>query len=214
MTDNDEQANKSPGADGNPSAKDGGACAPGLPANPKSNPDDDEKQSPPDRDPNEEHLTLQEELQIEDLSRCIYFKDNKLFAAAGPGIPLLQVNTDGTFVSLSPDLPYRQQVDKDVVVEWDEHGRLVDALGQTRKVTGMKYKGQQLYYVNKKHPDNDQPLAAWFDDDWKQHYLYLRVQDQNTGEVRQTILSGAMVVKIRHRMIDGELSTFEELVSD
>lgn len=148
--------------------------------------------------------SLKDELEVEDLSRCIYFKDSKIFAAAGPGLPLLQVNTDGTFVSLAPDLPYRQEVDEDMVVKVDEHGRLLDPLGQLRKLTGMKYKGKLLYHIYKRHPENNQHLAAWFDDDWKPHFLYL-------GE---TILSAAMVLKIRNRMIDGELGNFEEISSD
>ncbi len=148
--------------------------------------------------------SLKEELQIEDLSRCIFFKDSKIFAAAGPGMPLLQVNTDGTFVSLDPDQPYRQEVDEDVRVEADEHGRLLDPLGQLRKLTGMKYQGKPLFFVARRHPENSQHLAAWFDEEWNAHYLYL-------GE---NILSAAMVLKIRDRMIDGELSKFEELSSD
>lgn len=150
-------------------------------------------------------LPLKEELQIEDLSRCIYFKDSKLFAAAGPGLPLLQVNTDGTFVSLDPERPYTAEVHEEVVVaKADEYGRLLDPLGQIRKLVGMKYKGNQLYYVDKYHPDSGQELAAWFDENWQPHFLYL-------GD---TVLSAFMVLKIRNRMVDGELSVFEELSSD
>ena len=166
--------------------------------------EENEEDSGGEAEENKGPKSLAEELQIEDLSRCIFFKDSKIFAAAGPGLPLLQVNTDGTFVSLDPDLPYRGEVDEDVVVSADEHGRLLDALGQIRKLTGMKYKGRPLYFVRERHPENNQNLAAWFDDDWKPHHLYL-------GE---TILSAAMVLRIRNRMIDGELSAFGEISSD
>lgn len=172
------------------------------PARSNSDEDDNDENQKADKDG---PIPLREELQIEDLSRCIYFKDSKLFAAAGPGLPLLQVNTDGTFVSLDPERPYNEVVHEEVfVARADEYGRLFDPLGQIRKLTGMKYKGNQLYYVDKYHPDNGQALAAWFDENWQPHYLYL-------GD---TILSALMVLKIRNRMVDGELSVFEELSSD
>lgn len=170
----------------------------------EDNDNDDEEEVEVEVEENKGPKSLKEELQIEDLSRCIFFKDSKIFAAAGPGLPLLQMNTDGTFVSLDPDLPYRGEVDEDVVVNSDEHGRLLDALGQLRKLTGMKYKGNPLYFVKQRHPENNQNLAAWFDENWKPHHLYL-------GE---TILSAAMVLRIRNRMVDGELSAFSEITSD
>lgn len=179
--------------------------------NPRSpGPDDDEDQDNEDQDQNDQDKdnsgpkALAEELKVEDLSRCIYFKDNKLFAAAGPGIPLLQMGADGTFLSLDPNKPYRPDVDEELTVEVDEHGRLLDPLGQVRKLTGMKFRGKQLYYLARRHPDTEQHLAAWFDESWQPHFLYL-------GE---TILSAPMILRIRSRMIDGELSSFEEISSD
>lgn len=166
--------------------------------------DDSESSSSESMNSGSEPRALGDELKVEDLSRCIYFKDNKLFAAAGPGIPLLQMGGDGTFVSLDPNLPYRPEVHEELKVETDEYGRLLDPLGQVRKLTGMKYEGKQLYYVKERHPENEQHLAAWFDDDWKAHYLYL-------GEL---VLSAAMILKIRGRMVDGEISRFEEISSD
>ncbi|MBX9687279.1 MAG: hypothetical protein K2X27_11290 [Candidatus Obscuribacterales bacterium] len=161
----------------------------------ESQSDDDEQSSEP-----EGPLTLGEELEIEDLSRCIYFKDSKIFAAAGPGLPLLQVNTDGTFVSLDPDLPYRDSIDVEVVVSQDKYGRLLNELGEVRKVVGMTYNGKQLYFVAERHPDNEQHLAAWFDDEWKPHYLYL-------GD---TLLSAPMLVnRLRNHMLSGELSELQ-----
>lgn len=165
--------------------------------------DDDEADDESDEE-NSGPKSLREELNVEDLSRCLFFKDSKLFAAAGPGMPLLQVNVDGTFVSLNPDSPYRPEVDEDVVISMDAQGRLLDPLGEVRKLTGMKYKGQALYYVNERHPENKQHLAAWFDSEGKAHFLYL-------GD---TILSAAMILKIRNRTIDGELSKFDEIRSE
>lgn len=150
--------------------------------------------------------SLREELEIEDLSCCIFYKDHKIFAAAGPGLPLLQINTDGTFVSFDPDKPYSEEIQEEVVVNADEHGRLIDALGQLRRLTGMKYKGRPLYFIKERHPENQQNLAAWFDDEMKPHFLHL-------GEM---ILSANMILKIRDRMlmVDGELCNFSEITSD
>jgi len=148
--------------------------------------------------------SLKEELNVEDLSCCIFFKDHKLFAAAGPDLPFLQMNTDGTFISLDPSQPYRQEVHEVLIVRADEHGRLFDALGQLRRLAGMTYKGVALYFVQNRHPENDQNLVAWFDDNMKPHYLYL-------GE---TILSGIMVMRARDRMLDGELSNIADITSD
>jgi hypothetical protein len=212
-----ESDNKMPGDESTPgilsqpgdsAQKDSESRSPAPQVSPRANQGDEDEDKDENDDKKAERegpLPLKEELQIEDLSRCIYFKDSKLFAAAGPGLPLLQVNTDGTFVSLDPERPYTAEVHEEVVVaKADEHGRLLDPLGQIRKLVGMKYKGNQLYYVNKYHPDNGLELAAWFDDKWQAHYLYF-------GD---TVLSASMVLKIRDRMVDGELSVFEELSSD
>jgi len=164
--------------------------------------DNDEKKKQPPGD--DEMPSLKDELHIEDLSRCIFFKDQKIFAAAGPDLPLLQMNDDGTFISLNPALPYRQEVHEEVVTQSDEYGRLYDALGQLRRLTGMKYKGRTLYFVTARHPENGQNLAAWFDDDMKPHCLFI-------GE---NVLSAIMVMRIRDRMIDGELSRFDEISSN
>jgi hypothetical protein len=165
------------------------------------NEEEDNKQAP---SAEEGPKSLKDELNVEDLSCCIFFKDQKLFAAAGPELPLLQMNTDGTFVSLPPDAPYRKEIDEVLIVTADKHGRLFDALGEIRRLVGMKYKGQTLYFMDERHPENGQNLAAWFDDDMKPHYLHL-------GD---TILSAIMVLRIRDRMIDGELSAFPEITSD
>ena len=166
----------------------------------KETPDEEEQNSKTNNGP----MSLKDELEVVDLSCCIFFKDQKIFAAAGPGLPLLQMNTDGTFISLDPNLPYRQEVHEEVIVTSDEHGRMFDALGELRKLTGMKYKGREMFFVKERHPDNGQNLAAWFDDDMNPHYLRL-------GE---TILSAIMVLRVRDRMLDGELSTFPEILSD
>ena len=168
-----------------------------------SNQDDDNRESSQD---DSRPRSLKDELQVEDLSCCIFFKDHKLFAAAGPGLPLLQMNTDGTFISYDPDLPYRQEVQEEVIVSDDEYGRLLNSLGEVRKLTGMTYKGRLLYFVKERHPENGQNLAAWFDDDMNPHYIRL-------GD---TVLSGNMILKIRDRMlmVNGELSNFPEISSD
>ncbi len=175
--------------------------------NPRCNQGEDEDESPGQNQQDEENSgpkSLKDELEIEDLSRCIFFKDSKIFAAAGPKLPLLQVNTDGTFVALPMDKPYKEEIDVEVLVRCDEHGRMLDALGDVRKLTGMKFKGRELYFISERHPENNQNLAAWFDDEWKPHRLYLS----------ESLLSAAMVLRIRNRMIDGELSTFPEITSD
>lgn len=149
-------------------------------------------------------MTLQRELEVNDLGRVMFFKDNKIFSAVGPQLPIVQLDKDGAFVSHAPDQPYREGVDEELTVVKDSYGRLMDPLGEVRKLTGMKYNGRQLYYIADRHPENGQHLAAWFDDEWKAHRLYL-------GE---SLLSAYMVLKVRYRMIDGELSAFPEISSD
>jgi hypothetical protein len=157
-------------------------------------------------DDGSEPRSLREELQIEDLSCCLFFKDQKIFAAAGPGLPLMQMNADGTFVSLDPEQPYSSEIHEEVAARADEYGRLLNPLGELCKLTGMKYNGKPLFFVKEKQPENGQHLAAWFDDGMKPHYLHL-------GD---TLLSGPMIIKIRDRMImvDGELTNFPEISSD
>lgn len=149
-------------------------------------------------------MSLQRELEVNDLGRVMFFKDNKIFSAVGPELPIVQLDKDGAFVSHAPDQPYRENVDEEMTVVHDKYGRLIDPLGEVRKLTGMKYNGQQLYYIAERHPENGQHLAAWFDDQWKAHKLYL-------GE---SLLSAYMVLKVRYRMLDGELSSFPEISSD
>lgn len=149
-------------------------------------------------------MSLQRELEVNDLGRVMFFKDNKIFSAVGPQLPIVQLDKDGAFVSHAPDQPYREGVDEEMTVVQDRYGRLIDPLGEVRKLTGMKYNGRQLYYIAERHPENGQHLAAWFDDEWKPHKLYL-------GE---NLLSAYMVLKVRYRMIDGELSAFPEIHSE
>lgn len=163
----------------------------------------DELEEPPEK-AREGPATLQEELEVTDLGRVMFFKDDKIFSAVGPDMPIVQLDKDGAFVSHAPDQPYRDGIDEDVTVVQDKYGRLLDALGEVRKLTGMKFKGKQLFYISEKHPENGQNLAAWFDDEWKAHRIYLE----------EALLSAPMVLKVRYRMIDGELSTFPEIHSD
>lgn len=173
------------------------------PGDARQNQKEEDEEEDDDDETHKRPRSLKEELQVEDLGTCAFLKGTELFAAAGPEYPLLQVNPDGTFITHAPDLPHRRQVDEDIVVRVDEHGRLLNELGELRKLVGMKYNGRQLYFVNERHPENGQSLAAWFDDDWTPHFLYL-------GD---TILSAAMVLRIRNRMIDGELNNFDEISS-
>lgn len=171
-----------------------------------SSQDADSSSSQQQNDPQEPDvpMSLQRELEVNDLGRVMFFKDNKIFSAVGPQLPIVQLDKDGAFVSHSPDQPYRADVDEDMTVEQDRYGRLIDPLGEVRKLTGMKYNGRQLYYIAERHPENGQHLAAWFDDEWKPHKIYL-------GE---NLLSAYMVLKVRYRMVDGELSAFPEIHSE
>ena len=149
-------------------------------------------------------MTLQNELEVTDLGRVMFFKDNKIFSAVGPTLPIVQLDKDGAFVTHAPDQPYREEVDEDLTVHSDEHGRLLDSLGEVRKLSGMKYHGHQLFYIKERHPENGQNLVAWFDDNWKPHRLYLDTH----------LLSGQMIIKVRDRMLDGEISAFPEIQSE
>lgn len=168
--------------------------------------DDDENQSSSSAAKKDDDgpQSLNEELDCSDLGRVMFFKDNKIFSAVGPSLPIVQLDRDGAFVSHAPDQPYRNEVDVELTVEADEHGRLLDPLGEVRKLSGMKYQGHQLYYIVERHPENQQHLAAWFDDNWNPHRLYLN----------DTILSAQMIIRVRDRMIDGEISAFPEIRSE
>lgn len=122
----------------------------------------------------------------------------------GKGFPIVELGPDGW---LSQDPKLIKHLDTPSVVierQWNEHGILLDDLGETVRLVGLKYKSRDLYLINEKDPETGHYLAAWFDENWQRHHLLLDGLP----------LTGWMIRKLQTRSIDGELSSFSELETD
>ncbi|MBY0358181.1 MAG: hypothetical protein K2W82_09290 [Candidatus Obscuribacterales bacterium] len=149
--------------------------------------------------------TADEEENIEpDIPLSGFTADGKEISYPGKGFPVVEIGADGWF-SQDPRLTRQEDVPS-VLIERrsDEHGILLDDLGERVRLVGLKFRGRDLYLINEKDAETGHYLVAWFDESWQRHHLV----------VDNLPLTVWMVRRIQTRSLDGELSTFSEIGTD
>lgn len=151
-----------------------------------------------------EVLSIADELGVEDLNRTYFRKGGREFAAAGRKTPVAEIAYDG-LVMYSPDKPLQEaeQVEE-IKVTADNLGICLNELGERRKIVGARYKGRDLYWLAETAPGTTRHYVAWFDEEWQPHKIYLE----------GVPMTSDLVVKVRNRSVNGELSAFPEISSD
>lgn len=144
---------------------------------------------------------LVDELGVEDLHRTYILKHGREFAAAGREIPVAEIDSNGLIMH-NPDAPLSARGESEIIaVQCDEHGIVLNELGDRRKVAGARYHGNDLYWHKDTVPDTTRHYVAWYDSEWNAHGLYME----------QTRLNVDIILKMRARTLNGELSIFPDL---
>lgn len=186
-------------------------------ANAASEPDDDDapqtevlEAAAPDTDDDDwdefddEEMTLADELGVEDLTDILFADRGKIFSAAGRDSPIAEFGDDGVLLR-PPQKPYLEEDPaEEIVYHVDQHGILLNELGEQRRIYGAKYKDKPIFVIGEQKPGTVKHYAAWFDAEWKAHKFY----------VQGDALTSDMVYRIRNRTHDGEISVFPEIQTD
>lgn len=142
-----------------------------------------------------------DELGVEDLHKTYVLMNGREFAAAGREIPVAEFDDFG-LVMHHPDQPLSDETVPEIISSrCNEHGIVIDELGEKRKIMGARYHGREIYWHKDIVPNSTRHFIAWYDDEWKAHALYLE-------DVR---LNVDIVLKLRGRTLNGELSIFPEI---
>ncbi len=148
--------------------------------------------------------SLVKDLGVADLSRTYVRMDGREFAAAGTKYPVVEIDYFG-MVMHHPDKPLCASDKEELIsVEHDEHGIVLNELGERRKVAGARFRGRELFWHRDTIPESTRHYVAWFDEEWKPHSIFL-VGNRLTVD---------MVLKMRSRTVNGELSVFPEVSTD
>lgn len=150
--------------------------------------------------------SLSDELKIQGLRTPITISRGRIFAAAGRSIPIAELYQQELILH-SPDRPFDDSEEKlvDAVVhQFNEQGIVLDALGNPKKMSGARFKGNPIYCLNEKHPQSGKFLAAWFDENGAAHRLKLK----------EDLLAFDLAYKVRNKTIDGEISQFPAITSE
>ncbi|MBY0547750.1 MAG: hypothetical protein K2W95_10680 [Candidatus Obscuribacterales bacterium] len=149
----------------------------------------------------DQEMSIIEKLGVEDLHKTYVLMNGREFAAAGKEIPVAEFDDFG-LVMHNPDHPLsNESVPEIIATRHDEHGIVLDELGEKRKIIGARYHGREIYWHKDIVPETTRHFIAWYDDDWKAYGLYLE-------DVR---LNVDIVLKLRARTLNGELAMFSEL---
>lgn len=166
--------------------------------------------APPGDDPDwddideEDEMSLADELGVEDLTDILFADRGKIFSAAGRQSPIAEFGEDGVLLR-PPQLPYLEgAVGEEIVYQTNEHGILLNELGEPRRIFGAKFRDKPIYVIGEQKPGTVKHYAAWFDAEWKAHKFY----------VQGDALTSDMVYRIRNRTHDGEISVFPEIQTD
>lgn len=160
--------------------------------------------SPPSEERATDDIALVDELGIEDIYEPLVATRGRLLSAAGRNSPIAEF-TDEYVVMRPPQKPFQENgPSEDIVINIDEQGVLLDALGEKKKIPGARYKGKELYWLGEKKQDTLKHYAGWFDGQGNAHKLYLQ------GEA----LTTDVVFRLRNKTHDGEISIVPELRSD
>lgn len=148
-----------------------------------------------------QEMSIIEKLGVEDLHKTYVLMNGREFAAAGKEIPVAEFDDFG-LVMHNPDQPLsNESVPELILTRYDEHGIVLDELGEKRKIIGARYHGREIYWHKDVVPDSTRHYIAWYDDEWKAYALYLE-------DVR---LNVDIILKLRARTLNGELGMFAEL---
>jgi hypothetical protein len=146
---------------------------------------------------------LVDALGVEDLTLTYVRFNGREFAAAGRKIPVAEIDYFG-MVMYHPEMPLSTDAEQLISVEHDEQDVVLDELGQRRKIAGARYKGHAVFWHREVVPNTTRHYVVWFDDDKAGHSLFLAGQ-------RLTV---DIVLKMRARTVNGELSVFGEVTTD
>lgn len=146
----------------------------------------------------------QEEIVEPELPVTGFTAEGNEVSYPGKGFPVIELGADGWF-SQDPRLFEHDGVPS-VMIERrsNEHGILLDDLGEPVRLAGVKFKGASIYLINEKDAETGHYLAAWFDDNWNFHHILMNDKP----------ITGWIIRKIQERTLDGEISTFPELNCD
>lgn len=147
---------------------------------------------------------LADELGVEDLSRIVFGNRGRLFSAAGKSAPIAEFA--GNFLVMHPpDKPFVDEGPaEEIVIHASDRGVMLDELGNEKKITGAKFRGNELYWLAEKKPGTTRCLVGFFDEEGKVHHIYMGEQPITTD----------IAFKLRNRTHDGELSIFEDLSTE
>lgn len=149
----------------------------------------------------DQEISIIDKLGVEDLQKTYVLMNGREFAAAGREIPVAEFDDFG-LVMHNPELPLSNvSVPEIIASRHDEHGIVLDELGEKRKIIGARYHGREIYWHKDIVPETTRHFIAWYDDDWKAYALYLE-------DVR---LNVDIILKLRARTLNGELGMFAEL---
>lgn len=152
----------------------------------------------------DDEMTLADELGVEDLSDILFADRGKIFSAAGRDAPIAEFAEDGVLLR-PPQKPFLDEAPgEEIVYHADEHGIVLNELGERRKIVGAKFRGQPIYVIAEQKPDTVKHYAAWFDDEWRPHKFIVQ------GEA----LTADMLFRIRNRTHDGEIGIFPEIETE
>lgn len=150
--------------------------------------------------------SLSDELKIQGLRTPITISRGRIFAAAGRSIPIAELYQQELILH-SPDRPFDDSNEKlvDAVAhQFNEQGIVLDALGNPKKMSGARFKGNPIYCLGEKHPQSGKFLAAWFDENGTVHRL----------KFKEDLLAFELAYKVRNKTIDGEISQFPAISSE
>lgn len=157
-----------------------------------------------DFDAEDDEVTLADELGIEDLTDILFADRGRIFSAAGRESPIAEFEDDGLLLR-PPQKPFQDEgPQEEIVFHADEHGILLNELGERRKIVGAKFRGQPIYVIAETKPGTIKHYAVWFDDQMQPHKFF----------VQGDALTSDMLFRIRNRTHDGEISIFPEITTD
>jgi hypothetical protein len=149
-------------------------------------------------------MPLADELGIEDLTDILFADRGRILSAAGRDAPVAEFEENGVLLR-PPQKPWLDSgPEEEVIYHADEHGILLNELGERRKIVGAKYKGMPVYVIAEQKPGTVKHYAAWFDEAMRPHKFF----------VQGDALTSDMVFRIRNRTHDGEISIFPEIQSE
>lgn len=165
-----------------------------------------------DAEPDEEDdevvgpLSLADELGVQELGDIVFVDQGRLFSAAGRTAPIVELTDDDDLLIRPPEKPLSDDGPiESIEIREDDRGILLNELGERRKILGVKFRGNALYYLGAKAPEGTQRhYVGFFDSSGNVCRLYLQGR----------IVTTDIVYKLRVRTHDGELGVFPELTDD